>query len=84
MNLVAPDSRIEPDGVAVLTAAVADLAGDKLSDAIVDGSMLLWYDVGKTDSLLLLLPDDEFVTDAGGSSISDFLWVAKKKKIDLL
>lgn len=39
MNLVALDSRIEPDGIDALIVAVTDFAGDKFSDAIVDGSM---------------------------------------------
>lgn len=38
MNFVALASRIEPDGVDGLTVAAIDLAGDKLSEAMVDGS----------------------------------------------
>lgn len=78
MNLVALDRRIEPDGIDELAVAVADFAGDRFNDAIVDGSMWWWYDAGMTDSLLLLLPDDEFGTDVGGSSISDFLKLQEK------
>ena len=37
MNLVALDNRIEPDGI---EAAATTLAGDKLSEAKADGSML--------------------------------------------
>lgn len=39
MNFVAPDSRIEPDGIDAFTVVAADFAGDKFSDAIVDGSI---------------------------------------------
>lgn len=84
MNLVALDRRIEPDGIDALAVELADFAGDRFSDAIVDGSMWWWYDAGKTDSLLLLLPDDEFGTGVGGSSINDFLGGNEEKNTSKL
>lgn len=70
MNLAAPLRRIDPDGVEVMEPAA--LAGDRFSEAIVDGSMWWWQVFGATDSLLLL-PDDELGAGFCGSSDSDFL-----------
>lgn len=74
MNFDVPFKRIEPTGVALIeTVAATTFAGDKFNDAIVDGSMWWWNVAGATDSLLLLLAEDELTFDAAGSRIKDFL-----------